>query len=93
MDLASGLGVSKVSQYLRLDYYSLKNRMEAAARPRLDEGVGGRFVEIPVTGACGGACVLEIEDTSGGVRLRMELRGMAAVELGSLVRSVLGADR
>ena len=97
VDLVPELGVSKTSQFLRLDYYSLKKRVEAAARQQgLGEGDGARFVEIPVaaaTGAGGGACVLEIEDTSGGVRLRMELRGMAAVELGSLVRSVLGAER
>jgi hypothetical protein len=96
VDLAHEFGVSKTSQFLRLDYYSLKTRVESATQQGPGEGVGARFVEIPVTaaaGAGGGACVLEIEDSSGGVRLRMELRGMAAVELSSLVRSVLGVER
>ena len=96
VDLVHELGVSKTSQFLRLDYYSLKKRVETAARQGPGEGVGARFVEIAVAGAAGaggGACVLEIEDTSSGLRLRMDLQGMAAVELGSLVRSVLGAER
>jgi len=38
----------------------------------------------------GAACVLEIQN-GADVRVRMELQGMAAAELGSLVRSVLGA--
>ena len=92
-DLASELGVSKAAHALRLDYYALKQRVESAPGRGLDDGGGGGFVEIPVAAARGsGACVLEIEDTSG-VRLRMEVQGMPAVELGSLVRSVLGAER
>ena len=96
VDLIPDLGVSKTSQFLRLDYYSLKKRAEAAIRGK---SVVARFVEVPMAGAGGapgdgvGACVLEIEDSSGGMRVRMELQGMAAADLGRLVRFVLGADR
>lgn len=96
VDLSHEIGVSRTTQLLRLDYYAMKKHVEAATPPSLNDcGSGSRqqFIELPVAAArSGGMCVLEIED-AGGIRLRMELQGMAAVELGSLVRSVLGAER
>jgi len=91
VNLALDVGISRTAQHLRLDYYALKDRVEAAPRQASGEGDAGRFVEIPAAAARSNAgCVLEIQGGSA-VRLRMELQGMDVAELGSLVRSVLGA--
>ena len=87
--LARRHGVSKTSLALRLDYYALKKRLEAAPRRHPErQGAGARFVEIPLRTVPGGpGCVLEVED-GRGARLRMELQGVDAGELPGLVRSV-----
>jgi hypothetical protein len=94
MALAHKHGVSKTSQALRLDYYALKKRLEAAARERpARAGADGRFIEIPLRPVPGGpACVLEVEDRRGA-RLRMELQGMGSGELAGLVRTVWSQPR
>ena len=87
-------GVSRISRALRLDYYALKRRLEAAPRQHpAPERAGGRFIEIPLRAVSGGpACVVEVEDPRGA-RLRMELQGMGPQELAGLVRSVWGRPR
>ena len=92
--LARKHGVSKTSLALRLDYYSLKRRLEAAPGPRPErEGGGARFVEIPLHPVPNGsACVLEVED-GRGARLRLELPGVGAGELAGLVGCVWSQPR
>ena len=92
--LAQRHGVSKTSLALRLDYYSLKERLETTTRQRpVRERTEGRFIEIPLRAVAGGpACVLEVEDRRGA-KLRMELQGMGAPELAGLVRSVWSEPR
>ena len=94
VSLAQRHGVSKTSQALRLDYYSLKQRLETATRPPpAREGAGGRFIEIPLRAVSGGpACVIEVED-GRGARLRLELQGVGAGELAGLVGSVWSQPR
>lgn len=87
--LARKHGVSRTSLTLHLDYYALKERVDAASTPRRDEGA---FVEIPMPAMPHGpACVVEIENGQG--RLRVEFQGVAAEELPELIRSVWGTDR
>lgn len=92
--LAQRHGVSKASLALRLDYYSLKKRLEAAPRPRPQAaGTGAPFVEIPLRAVAGSpACVLEVED-GRGARLRLELQGVGSGELAGLVGSVWSGSR
>ena len=82
-DLAREHGVSKTSTALRLDYYTLKDRLEADTSDSplgADVRPGGGFVEIPFEirqPTSVPECVLLLEDARG-TRLRIELRGRAA---------------
>ena len=88
VQLARGQGVSKAARALGLDYYTIKNRLEATA-----EGSDQRFVELPLRGLPGSpACVLEVED-GRGARLRLELQGLDAGDLAGVVRSVWSESR
>ncbi len=80
---ARDCGVSKVSGALRLDYYKLKQRLEAA--PEL-EGGGGAFLEIPLPASPTSECVFELEDAQGA-RLRVALKGASPAELEPLARA------
>ena len=76
-------GVSKVSGALRLDYYELKRRLEAASE--LATG-GGAFLEIPLPAPSASECVFELEDAQGA-RLRVAVKGAAPAELEPLARA------
>ena len=72
-ELAGSYGINRTAKALRLDYYSLKNRVAAAARS--GERASG-FVEIlpggmPVSRP---ECTIEVEDRSG-VKMRIRLQG------------------
>ncbi len=50
-------GVSKVAGALRLDYYRLKERLEAAPKlPGLEAANGGGFLEIPLYASSAAEC-------------------------------------
>jgi hypothetical protein len=72
-ELACAHGVNRTARALRLDYYSLKKRVAAAA------GSGQRgpeFVEILPGGmpAARPECMIEVEDPSGA-KMRIRLQG------------------
>jgi hypothetical protein len=99
--LAREHGVSRTSSALRLDYYTLKDRLEAdtsKSPPVADVRTGGGFVEIPFEipqPTSVPECVVLLEDARG-TRLRIELRGRAASVEGidALSQSLWrGADR
>jgi len=104
--LARAHGISAVSRAVRVDYYSLKRRLEADRRPtRADNGAhgsargrsagpgDGRFVELPVPVMPGvPPCVLELEDRRGG-RLRLEVHGLDVDDAAKLVQSVWNRRR
>ena len=89
-------GVHRTATALRLDYYSLRRRVEgggaggrrpgrraaAAARP------SSAFVEISPAPAAH-ECVMEVEDAQG-TKLRMQLRGLGARDLARVARSLVG---
>jgi hypothetical protein len=83
--------VSKVARALGLDYYALRHRVEASEQ-RPDDPAAG-FVEVamaappPVP-----SCRVEIED-GGTTRLKVELQGLSAEELGTFVRSMWSTSR
>ena len=88
--LAGEHGVSKTAIVLRLDYYSLKDRLEAFGRES-GERRGRRapaFVEVPLdVSPRVPDCVLQLEDGGRG-RLRIELRGRAASDIEALALSL-----
>ena len=104
VELARTHGVSPISRAVRVDYYALKKRLDAAGKASRSRdrspaqspvrAAGSGFVEIPVPVISGGSppCVLEVQDRRG-VRLRLELRGLDARDLSELVRSVWSKRR
>jgi hypothetical protein len=86
VELADERGVAPISRALRLDYYSLKKRLQAAREkkatpaPTFVEVVAGEFSPGPAE------CVLEVEE-AGGARMRIQLKGGAVPDLVALVRA------
>jgi len=97
--LAEAHGVSRTASTLRLDYHSLKNRVESQASGVTSASgsapVSGAFVELssPLPGdfpfplpGVPGECVVEFED-GAGARLRVHLRGCDVPDVVALGRS------
>lgn len=90
--LARQVGVSRASQALHLDYYSLQRRLsggspepESAASP---DCTGG-FVELSLPQPSRGLrCALEACDGAGGT-MRAELSGLTAEELSTVLRAMM----
>jgi len=82
--LAGAHGLNRAASVLRLDYYSLKKRVESAnAHAR---STTSAFVELPSPPpAIAGECVIEFEDATGG-RLRVHLKGCDTPDLVALGR-------
>ena len=82
--LACAYGINRTAKALRLDYYSLKDRVATAAEP--GENVPG-FVEVFGGGmATGGSeCLIEIED-AGGVKMRIRLPAGERPDIVALAR-------
>ena len=87
--MAGRYGLHRTARALRVEYYSLKKRLEqesVSARGIHEPGSGTTFVELPPVspGACD--CTLELEDT-GGAKMRVHLKGIEAPDLAALSRS------
>lgn len=82
--LAGTHGVSRTAAALGLDYYSLKQRVDAVGSEPQPNGPA--FVEVPPTPLIAVRhCRLEL-DSGAGARLRMELFGYDAADIEALVR-------
>ena len=100
---AGKYGLNATARALRLDYYSLKNRVEADGsrdgsdrREVAKSAAGtirrGRFVELAsVAPACSPECILELEHP-GGAKMRVHLTGMPSPDLAVLSRSFWGME-
>lgn len=94
--LAATHGLHPTARALKLDYYSLKKRVEAAAAHR--EKNTAAFLELPPVPAavqeCAAQpcvvqeCVIELED--GAIRLRAHLKGYNAAEIATASSMVAG---
>jgi hypothetical protein len=89
--LAGTYGIHRTAKALRVDYYSLKKRVEempAGTDSRAPAGAAGAaFLELPPPAWPGcGECTLELEDADGA-KLRVRLKGFAAPDLAALGRS------
>jgi len=87
-ELARQHGVTRVSRLLRLDYYTLKERLDTLCR---DKGGGPEakpsFVELPsFAPASVLECVVELEDPRGA-RMRIQVKGGSAPDLAALSRA------
>ncbi len=89
-------GVHRTATALRLDYYSLRRRVEDGGPegrgPGRRKASGGKptsaFVEI-ASAPSAYECVMEVEDARGA-KLRMQLRGWSAHDVAMLARSLVG---
>ncbi len=72
MQAAGQYGLHRTTKALRLDYYTLKKRVEDAATDREpDREAAATFLELPAP-VSGGAseCIVELEDP-GGAKMRL----------------------
>ena len=95
-ELACAYGMNRTAKALRLDYYSLKKRVAAAARSgkRLAAAAGSgeraaAFVEILPGGmpAPRPECTIEVEDGSGA-KMRIRLQGGDLPDVTALIADV-----
>ena len=87
--MAGTFGLYRTARALRLDYYSLKKRIERqpATVPNPPETTVATFLELaPPASAGSGQCTLELED-AGGAKMRVHLKGFQAPDLAALSRS------
>jgi hypothetical protein len=87
--LAGKYGVNRTALPLRLDYYDLKRRVEAAVRQRVSRKKSKpAFVELVAQGqSTPTECMLELENADGA-KIRIELRGTNVSDLAALARSL-----
>jgi len=88
--MAGTYGLHRTAKALRVNYYTLKKRVEREAAVAANAPEGGEvatFVELaPPVGAGSCECTLELED-SGGAKMRVRLNGVEAPDLAALSRS------
>ena len=91
--LAAKHGLHRTARTLKLDYYSLKKRVEAAAGSR--EKNDAPFLELPAVGAVSTdavpVCVIELEE--GAARWRVQLTGYSAADIAVVGRGVRESQR
>jgi len=88
VDAVGQYGLNPTARALRLDYYSLKKRVEAAAScGGLDRQEVATFVELsPPAPTCSPECSLELEHP-GGAKMRVHIKGMPVPDFAALSRS------
>jgi hypothetical protein len=87
--LARRHGLSATARTLRLDYGSLKRRLNTADRG----GASPAFVELPAVAPLGlGPCVIEVEAPQGG-RMRIEVSGVTEADLVMLTQGAWVRER
>jgi hypothetical protein len=84
--MATKYGLNPTARVLKLDYYSLKKRVDAAGGP----APSSTFVELPSSPLVSSECVIEWEDATGS-RMRLHVKGDHPDVL-ALSRSFWNAD-
>lgn len=88
--LARQHGLYTTARALRVDYGSLKKRLDAAGAGSVPSPA---FVELPAARPTGlGPCVIDLEGRRGG-RMRIEVPGVTMADLVTLTRVAWGRDR
>ena len=93
MVLSARHGLNRTAKALQLDYYSLKQRIEAQASAAVpDRSPRPTFVELAASPlATTGECLIEFANTSGSI-LRVHLKGHEVPDLVALGRSFWNAE-
>ncbi len=81
----------QISKALRLNYTTLKNRVQAARSGLFQRtGAGSAFVELDFgRSTFPSECIVEMEDTTGS-KMKMHLKGVAVIDLLELGRAFWG---
>ena len=92
--MASTYGINRTAQALRVDYYSLKERVEnkASSSRASKKDTSATFVELAgpaIASTC--ECLLELENVAGA-KMRIHLKGVEAPDLAALSRSFWGVE-
>lgn len=87
-------GLHRTARTLRLDYYSLKKRVETANHDgSLRQEINPQFVEfVPPAPNFFPECTVELEHPRG-TKMRIHLKGAGAPDLVSLTRAFWSAER
>jgi hypothetical protein len=85
--MAAKYGLNRTARALKLDYYSLKKRVDRADRPASSSA----FVELPSSPLVSNECVIEWEDAAGA-RMRVHVKGQNLPDVLALSRSFWNAD-
>ena len=85
--MATKYGLNLTARVLKLDYYSLKKRMEGAHQATPSSS----FVELPSAPMVSSECVIEWEDAAGA-RMRVHVKGQNLPDVLALSRSFWNAD-
>jgi hypothetical protein len=93
-NLAKQYGLAPVARFLRLDYYSLKERLEGLDR----DSVGASearpaFIELrPLPAAPVSECTIDLEHPRGP-RMRIHVKGAPMPDVAALTRTFWGMKR
>ncbi len=91
-NLARQSGVARVSRFLRLDYYSLKERIQPQSPEVTAPEAGPTFIELPHLAAGPvSECSIELEHPRGP-RMRIHVKG-SLPDLAGLARTFWGMKR
>ena len=87
--LVGSHGLHRTAATLKLDYYSLKKRVEATNGQ--SDSAGRAFIELPPVMNSSRECVIDFEDGTG-VRMRVHLKGYDGTDVVALGRSFRKGD-
>jgi hypothetical protein len=87
VELASSQGMHRTARALKLDYYALKERVEAVPKQRKKNA--SAFLELPPVALPTKECVIELGDGKG---VRIRLTGYDAAEIVALGRGLRDAQ-
>lgn len=91
-NLARQYGVARIARFLRLDYYSLKERIQPTEEISATES-SPTFIELPpLTSATVSECSIELEHPRGS-RMRIHIKGTALPDIVALTGTFCGMKR
>ncbi len=90
-NVARQYGLARVARFLRLDYYSLKERLDGLDRDNAAASeTGPAFIELrPSPSAPVSECTIELEHPRGS-RMRIHVKGALMPDLAALSRALWG---
>lgn len=85
-NLARQHTVARIARLARLDYYTLKERLDTPVDAAAKQERQPSFLELPVSlGAPTTECIIEMEHPRGG-RMRIQVKGESTPDLAALSR-------